>query len=263
MHKYRREHGQNKSKLYLLHFRNAPGISLTNFYKYGLLNVVKKLTSFIFLLAIFIFAIWISYNLQLNSKREAKAEHLCQSYVFDGETEVPHCSFSFKAGFPYTFYQTDQYIKFSQEEACYQSKCLGEGPLAFSQINRTIFILDVLLLALIIFALIAIPYWLIFSVLKVPLQINWLLLSTLISLFLVGIPYYLAYYLLIILPNPFIPILISMGMLIIGPLFQLVGASSSLEPKLLYPIMPFILMSIFIYLIIALIQKVKGIKEGN
>jgi len=206
---------------------------------------MRPLIAFIIFL---VFGLFTSYRMQINSKREFAGENLCSSYVTGG----PHCKYSYKSGFPFTFYEVDKNIKFENEDACfdYAPQCLNEKIL-MEQANMQLFFADVAMLGLILALIPIFIYWLFFSVLKIPFRISWLLISIGLSIF---------FNIISLTPVAFlaIPILGFVAIMLAGPLLSAVGIGTTGALQTIeFLVLPLIFGVFIFYLIIWGIWKIR------
>lgn len=201
------------------------------------------------LIVFLFFGLFTSYFLQVNSKRGFEGENLCSSYVVGG----PHCKYSFKSGFPFTYFEVDKNIKFETEDACfeYAPRCLNEK-IPMQQANMQLFYADVAILGLILAAIPSLIYWLLFSVLKIPFRISWLLISIALSV---------VFNIISLTPVAFIaiPILGFVAILLTGPILSAVGIGTTSGLQTIeFLLLPLLFGTFIFYLIIWGIWKIRN-----
>lgn len=211
---------------------------------------------FVALIVFLSFGLFTSYFLQVNSKRGFVGESLCSKYEVSG----PHCKYSFKSGFPFTYYEVDKNIKFETEDACfnYGTQCLSVfyerryEKIPVQQTNVKLFFADVAILGVILALIPFVIYWFLSSVLKIPFRVSWLLISIALSV---------VFNIVSLTPVAFIaiPILGFVAILITGPILSAVGIGSTRTLQTIeFLLLPLLFGTFIFYLIIWGFWKIKN-----
>lgn len=128
-----------------------------------------------FLILIFLaIGVFFSYNTQINNKREISGESSCYEYSSSGLL----CNYSYKLGFPFVYLEVNKNTTYDSVRDCdaHSYQCLHD-PIPFEQMNRFLFIADVIIFGLIIALIPTLIYWLLIRIFKISFRLSWLFLA--------------------------------------------------------------------------------------